>query len=172
MTAEILVLRLIHILGGIFWLGSGLFTSIFLMPVLTASGPAAGPIMMGLQQRRLFNVLPIVALLTIASGLRLMWITSAGFAPAYFASGTGRTLAWGGAAAIVGFVLSVLVARPATVRAMKLSASLAAAPDSRTRETITAKLTRLRRLGTIASMAAVIMVVLSAAAMATARYIP
>jgi uncharacterized membrane protein len=168
--AEIMVLRLIHILGGIFWLGSGLFTTFFLMPALTASGPAAAQVMSGLQQRRLFNVLPIVALLTIASGLRLMWITSAGFAPAYFASGTGRTFVWSGAAAILGFLSSVVVARPATVRAMKLAASLGTAPDS-AREAITARLARLRRIATIASIVAVALVGLAAAGMAVARYV-
>ncbi|MEX2109031.1 MAG: hypothetical protein WD802_00310 [Gemmatimonadaceae bacterium] len=170
MTAEILVLRLVHILGGIFWVGSGLFTTFFLMPALAASGPAAGQVMAGLQQRRLFTVLPIVALLTIASGLRLMWIMSAGFAPAYFASGPGRTYVWSGAAAIIGFLISVGVARPVTVRAMKLSASLATAPDS-AREGITARLAGLRRLATIASIIAVALVVLAAAGMAIARYV-
>lgn len=170
MTAEILVLRLIHILGGIFWVGSGLFTAFFLMPALAASGPAAGQVMAGLQQRRLFTVLPIVALLTIASGLRLMWIMSAGFAPAYLASGTGRTFVWSGAAAIIAFLVSVGVARPATVRAMKLTASIATAPDS-AREGITAQLAGLRRRAMIASIIAVALVVLAAAGMATARYV-
>jgi hypothetical protein len=170
MTAEILVLRLVHILGGIFWVGSGLFTILFLMPALAASGPAAGKVMAGLQQRRLHIVMPIVALLTIASGLRLMWIMSAGFAPAYFASGVGRTFAWSGAAAIVSFLLAVGVARPASVRSMKLSASLATAADS-AREAISAQLAGLQRRAMIASIIAVALVVLAAAGMAVARYV-
>jgi hypothetical protein len=126
--------------------------------------------MTGLQQRRLFMVLPIVALLTIASGLRLMWIMSAGFAPAYFASGTGRTFMWSGVAAVLAFLISVAVARPVTVRAMKLAESLATASDS-AREGITARLARLRRIATISSIIAVALVVLAAAGMAVARYV-
>ena len=72
MSTELVVLRLVHILGGIFWLGSGLFTTFFLIPALGRAGPAAaGPVMGALQQRRLFTVLPVVALLTILSGVRL-----------------------------------------------------------------------------------------------------
>ena len=123
MTAEILVLRLVHILGGIFWVGSGLFTTFFLVPALASSGPSAGPVMTALQRRHLFTALPVSALLTILSGLRLMWIGSAGFAPAYFASASGGTLAASGAAAIVAFLLALLVARPAAVRAARLGAA-------------------------------------------------
>jgi uncharacterized membrane protein len=170
MTAEILVLRLVHILGGIFWVGSGLFTTFFLMPALAASGAAAGQVIAGLQQRRLHIVMPIVGLLTIASGLRLMWIKSAGFAPAYFDSGVGRAFAWSGAAAILSFLISVGVARPVTVRAMKLTASLASGPDS-AREAITAQLAGLRRSAMVASIIAVALVVLAAAGMAIARYV-
>ena len=109
MSAEILVLRVVHVLGGVFWLGSGLFTSFFLMPAFAGSGPAAGAVMAGLQRRRLFTVLPIVAVLTILSGLRLMWIASRGFSPVYFESGMGLTLAVSGALAIVGGVLIFVI---------------------------------------------------------------
>src|SRR5688572_115483 len=105
MNAELLVLRLVHIVGGIFWVGSGLFTSLFLLPALARSGPAAGAVMAGLQRRRLFTALPAVAVLTMLSGLRLMWIVSAGFSASWLASATGGTYAASGAAAIVAFVL-------------------------------------------------------------------
>ena len=104
MTAELLLLRLVHILGGIFWVGSGLFTTFFLIPALGRTGPAAaGPVMGALQQRRLFTVLPTVAVLTILSGIRLLQITSAGFSGAYLATLTGRTFLWSGLAAIAAF---------------------------------------------------------------------
>src|SRR5688500_17721761 len=101
--AELIVLRLVHILGAILWLGSGLFTTFFLLPAMTKAGPAvAGPVMAGLQQRRLPTILPIVALLTMLSGIRLMMIVSAG-SPQWFASPMGRTFSISGALAIVSF---------------------------------------------------------------------
>lgn len=171
MDAELLILRLVHVLGGLFWVGSGLFTTFYLMPALATAGPAAGQVMAGLQKRRLFTVLPIIALLTILSGLRLMWITSAGFSSAYLNSSTGRTLIVGGAAAIVAFVLSLLVARPAAVRSASLGASLAGMPEGEPRAAVARELAALRRRTTIASHTAVALLLLAAAAMAVARYL-
>lgn len=171
MHAELLVLRLVHVLGGIFWVGSGLFTTLFLVPVLASSGATAGQVMAGLQQRRLFSVLPIVAFLTIASGLRLMWLTSAGFSAAYFAAPGGLTYALSGLSATVAFLLALLVVRPAAVRSGRLTASLAATADETGRAELTAELGSLRRRGAIASTVVAILLVLGAAGMAVARYV-
>jgi uncharacterized membrane protein len=171
MTAELLVLRLVHVLGGIFWVGSGLFTALFLVPALAGVGPAAGQVMGGLQRRRLFTVLPVVALLTIASGLRLMWIGSGGFDAAYFASAPGGTFAASGLAAIAAFLLSLLVSRPAAVRAAGLGAAIAAAPDEARRAALAAQLERTRRRGGLASNAGALLLVLAAGGMAVARYL-
>ena len=55
MIAELLVLRVVRVLGAIFWLGSGLFTTLFLIPAPAQAGPAAAPVMGALQGRRLFR---------------------------------------------------------------------------------------------------------------------
>jgi uncharacterized membrane protein len=170
MSAEFLVLRLIHILSGIAWLGSGLFTSFFLIPALSSSPAVMGQVLAGLQRRRQFLVLQIVAALTILSGLRLMWIDSAGFAAGYFATRTGTTFAIGAGAAIVAAVLSFGVARPAVVRAGAIAASLAGSTDAAERERLAAQVDRLRRRGTIASALGVGFGLLAASGMAIARY--
>jgi hypothetical protein len=72
MYAEVLILRLVHILSGIIWVGSGTYTSFFLVPALSSSPAVMGQVMAGLQRRRIFLVLQIVAALTILSGLRLL----------------------------------------------------------------------------------------------------
>jgi uncharacterized membrane protein len=169
-TAELFVLRLVHILGGMIWVGAGVFNSFFLLPALAQAGPAAGQVLAGLQRRRVFTFLPIVALLTILSGVRLMQLTSGGFSPAWFASPPGRTYAWSGVAAIVGFVVGIVVARPAAIRAASIGATLAATTDAVARAPLTAKLERLRRTSSIASSISVGLVVLAAAGMAVARY--
>lgn len=171
MSAELFVLRLVHILGGIFWVGSGLFTTFFLIPALGTVGPAAaGPVMGALQARRLFTVLPVVALLTILSGLRLFQLVSAGFAPAYLSSRTGQTFMWSGIAAIAAFLLSLLVARPAAVRTGKLSAAMASLPEDQ-RAASAAEMERLRRRNMVASVAATVLLIGAAAGMAVARYL-
>ena len=44
--AELIVLRLVHVLGGIFWVGAGLFNMVYLGPAMAAAGPAAAGSMM------------------------------------------------------------------------------------------------------------------------------
>jgi hypothetical protein len=171
MIAEMLVLRLVHILGGIFWVGSTLFTSLFLLPALAQSGAGAGQVMAALQQRRVFIILPIVAVLTIASGLRLMWITSVGFSPAYFNSPVGRTFALSGAAAIVAFVIGILAGRPAAMRAAALGRTLATTTDASTRGSLESELTRVRRRAAVAGMVVLVLLLLGAGGMAIARYL-
>jgi uncharacterized membrane protein len=168
--AEILILRLIHILSGIMWVGSGLYTGFFLGPALSSSPAVMGQVMAGLQRRRVFLVLQIVAALTILSGLRLLWIDSAGFAESYMATGRGRTFSIGAGAAIISAVLSFGVGRPAMVRAGAIAASLASA-DVTERTRLTPKLDSLRRRATIASTLAVGFGLLAASAMAIARYV-
>jgi uncharacterized membrane protein len=170
MSAELIVLRLVHILGGIFWLGSGLFSTLFLVPALGQVGTAAGPLMGALQQRRLFTVMPVVAVLTILSGLRLFQIVSGGFAPAYMSSRTGQTFLWSGIAAILSFLVGILVARPAGVRAGQLAAALANLPEDQ-RPGRLAEVDRLRRRGGIAGTVAMVLLVGAAAGMAVARYL-
>ncbi|MEP7002862.1 MAG: hypothetical protein ABI969_20385 [bacterium] len=170
MIAELLVLRFVHVVGGIFWVGSALFTALFLAPALTTAGVNAGQVFAALGKRRLFVALPLVALLTIASGARLMWIMSGGFTSSYTASGTGRTLMMSGAAAVGAFLLSVLVSRPTAVRSAHLASTLATASAAE-RAGIAARAAALRRRGGMSSMIAVALLVLAAAGMSIARYV-
>jgi hypothetical protein len=166
--AELIILRLIHILGGILWLGSGLFSLFFLQPALTKAGPAAaGPIMANLQQRRMFTILPIVALLTILSGIRLMMIVSAG-SPQWFESPMGRTFSISGALAILSFLAAILIARPATVRMGKLSQS--SVPDGGSKEARDAQIRTLQRRAAWSTQIAMALLILAASGMAVARY--
>lgn len=170
MIAELLVLRVVHVLGAIFWLGSGLFTTFFLIPALGRAGPAAAPVMGALQARRLFTWLPVVALLTLLSGFRLLWITSAGFSSAYLGSAIGQVFLWSGVLATLAFVVGMLIARPAGVKVGQLSASLASRTDAE-RAALMPELERLRRRNTVGMLAATVMLVVAAIGMAVARYL-
>jgi uncharacterized membrane protein len=171
MAFELIILRLVHILGGIFWVGSALFTTFFLIPALGTIGPAAGQVMGALQKRRFMTVMPIVTLLTILSGVRLMWISSAGFSGAYFTTAGGRTYASGGLAAILSFLLGIIVIRPAMTNAARLGAALAAAADDAARAALSAQTQALRQRGALASAVATVLIIVAAVAMAIARYV-
>jgi uncharacterized membrane protein len=166
--AELIALRLIHVLAGIFWVGSGLFTAFFLAPALKTAGPAAaGAVMTGLQKRSLYTVLPVSAVLTMLSGIRLMMIVSAGNAH-WFQHRSGHTYSVSAAMGILAFILSMVVARPAAVKMGKLGQ--AAASDGASKQALAAEMQSLQRRMTMSTMVAVVLLILAAAGMAIARY--
>jgi len=171
MIAELLVLRLVHVLGGILWVGGSLLNVLFFVPALGAAGPAAGPVMGHLRARRLHVIMPVVALLTVLSGLRLLWIVSGDFQAAWFATGAGATYTVSGALALIAFLIGVAWVAPAARRMGGIGPALVSAPDDATRASLQAELARmqkqLQRLGTVAT----VMITLAAAGMAVARYV-
>lgn len=169
--AEILVLRVIHVVGGMFWVGGMFFNSFFLMPAMVQAGPAAGPVMGGLQRRKLFVVLPIVALLTILAGLRLLWITSGGFSPDYFATPRGATFAASGGAAIVAFILGVSVSRPAASRMGTLRQAMASTQDAQARAGMEAEMAGLQRRMQRMNSLLNLLLLFAAVGMAVGRYV-
>jgi len=169
---EILVLRLVHVLGGVFWVGAALLNFIYIAPALAAAGPAAaGPVMATLRQRKLFVVLPTVALLTILSGLRLIMITSNGFDARYFQSPVGATFAGAGGLAILAFVLGLALAMPAQKRMAVLGPQIAAATDDASRSAAQAEMGRLQQRLRVIGPVVTGLLLLAAAGMAVARYV-
>ena len=171
MRAEFLVLRFVHIISGIVWVGSGVFVAFFLIPALAANRQIMPQVMEGLQRRRVFIIIPTVGLLAILSGVRLLWIASAGFADSYMQTGPGRTFSLGGAAAIIALLLQVFVSRPAGVKLGSIATQLAASPAEKERERLSAEADRLRRRNAIATLTTVSFGLLAASAMAIARYV-
>ena len=170
MRAEFLVLRLVHIIFGIIWVGSGVFTAFFLIPALAANRQLMPAVMEGLQKRRVFIIVPTAGLLTILAGVRLLWIDSAGFAESYMETGPGRTFSIGGTAAIIALLLQVFVSRPAGAKLGAIAAQLAASPPPNDRERLVVEAERLRRRNAMATLATVLFGLLAASAMAVARY--
>lgn len=169
MQFELLVLRIIHVLGAIFWLGGSTFSSFYLLPAVRQSGAAGGQVLQLLVKRKVFLVFPIVAAITMLAGLRLMMITSRAFGPGYFSRPGGMTYAISAVFAIVAFVLGVSVARPAATRAGKLSQ--ASASDEMSRTQIAAEIAALQRRASLAATFGLGLLWIAAAGMAVARYL-
>ena len=169
MQAELIVLRLIHIVGGMFWVGTSVFTFFFLMPAVMRAGPGvAGPVMAGLQQRRFMLWMPVVALLVILSGLRLMMIVSGGNTH-WFVHRAGHAFSVSGALAIIAFLIGLTYSRPAMSKAAKLGQS--AVSDASTRAAIQDEIRRLQRRSYVGTMIVTWLLLASAAGMAIARYL-
>ena len=169
--AEIIVLRLVHVVGGIFWVGGALLNFLFIAPAFAAAGPAAGPIVAAMRARRMFVVLPTVAVLTLLSGLRLIMIQSNGFEAPYFATGLGRTFALGGAAATLAFVMGITIALPAQKRMAVLGPQIGAAPDDATRASLQAEMTRIQARLRVMGPIVTGLLLFAAITMAIGRYV-
>lgn len=167
----IYVLRLLHILSGVFWVGSVLFTARFLMPSLRAAGSAAAPVMAQLGQRKMPLVMMTTALVTIASGIWLMMIVSGGAIGPWMRSGPGRTFALGGTLAIITVVLGMIINMPAANRMAAINQGAMKRGGPPTADEA-AELQRLQRRVGIGMQIVVVLLVLATAAMALARYVP
>lgn len=167
MDVVIGLLRVLHIGLGVFWAGAIFFIVLFLEPSVRGAGPAGGAVMAGLQRRRLMLVLPLVALLTIASGFALYWLLWG----AALGTTAGMTLGTGGVASVVAFLVGWFAMRPAQLEAGRLGAALAGMPEGPERAETASRLDalggRIRTAGrSIAALLAVAVL-----AMALARYL-
>ena len=101
----ILTLRLIHIVGGIFWVGSAFLMNLFVGPTLRATGDAgrqfAGHFM---GKTRFVTAMNISVFATILAGFTLYGIDSQWFTSAWASSGAGMGFGIGAGFAIVGFI--------------------------------------------------------------------
>lgn len=165
-----IILRLVHVALGVFWAGTLLFIVIFLEPSVRAVGPDGARVMQALQRRQLLNVLPVVAALTILSGLALYWEVSGGLTPGWVHSPVGVTLTIGAVAALIAFVIGVFVMRASTLRAGRLGAQLPQMPEGDERAKMMAQVDALRvRARTSARWVAAFLAV-AVVTMAVARY--
>ena len=171
MSLMIYILRLLHILSGVFWVGSVLFSARFLMPSLLAAGSAAAPVMAQLGQRKIPLVMMTTAFVTIASGIWLMMLVSGGAIGLWMRSGPGRTFALGGALAIITLVLGMIINAPAAKRMAVINQGAAKRGGPPTPDEA-AELERLQRRVGIGAQIVPVLLVLATAAMALARYVP
>ena len=169
MHAELLILRIIHVVGAVIWAGTALFVSFFLLPAMGAAGPAAAPVMGALVKRRLFVIVPAIAVLTMLAGLRLLWLISDGYSAAFFASRPGMTYGTGTVVSIVAFTIFLTVNRPALGKMGPLQQQMAQMPEAE-RAPLMAQLSALRARTAAGSQAIAILLSIAAITMAIGRY--
>ena len=166
----IYVLRILHILSGAFWYGSVIFIARFLMPSIRAAGPAAGPVMAQLNQRKLSLGMMGAAIVNVGSGIWLMFIVSGGAPGPWMQSGMGRSLGIGAAAAILALVAGMVVNAPVTKRMGELSAAIGKRGGPPTPEEA-AEMGRLQQRNGVGTAIIATLLTLAVVAMAVARYV-
>jgi len=111
------LMRLVHILAGIFWVGATLFLAGFLVPAIQAVGPSARPVMSQLmRQRRLQLWINVSMTLAIVAGLVLFGMDSKASGGGFGRSRRGITLSIGALLAIAAAGVGGAMSKPASKR--------------------------------------------------------
>jgi uncharacterized membrane protein len=103
MVFLLIVLRLLHIVSGIFWVGAALILTFFVSPAARATQESGQKFMAHMMQNTPFSKSIIyAALISVLAGLALYWIDSDGLTSAWMTSGPGLGFGLGGLSALLG----------------------------------------------------------------------
>ena len=107
MTWLTILLRVLHIGGGVFWAGGTFLLAGIVEPTARAAGPEGGRFIQRLMGGRFVRAMATAGALAVVAGIWLFSIDSGGFQAAFMRSGVGVILSLGGLcgllAAFVGF---------------------------------------------------------------------
>jgi uncharacterized membrane protein len=169
---DFVVLRLIHVLGGAFWLGAAVTMFLFLQPTARATAPEGQRFMLHLlRDRRFSEVVLVAAILTGVAGAILFWRDTNGLQLESMTQPQGLGFTIGGVAGGIALLLFMFVGYPAGRRLIAVSDRLEAerrAPSDDEQRILAAAQRTLNRTGPTV----VVLLAVAAAAMATARYWP
>jgi uncharacterized membrane protein len=106
----VIVLRLVHIISGIFWVGSGLAFFFFIGPTLGATAEAGQKFAQHLMIKTRFTaILTSSAILTVLAGAVLYWRDSDGLSSNWMHTAQGLGFGVGAFFALIGLVFGTMV---------------------------------------------------------------
>jgi hypothetical protein len=159
MTILHFVIRVTHVLLGVFWAGSVLLMTLFIIPAVEEAGPAGGAVMQGLTKRAMPKVLTFVGLFSILTGIYLLWQLSGHFSGTFMGSSSGILLSIGALFGLIALLIGVHVSRPTVNKLGEIGAKVAASGAPPTPDDV-AEMARLRaRLGMATRLMAIALVV-------------
>ena len=168
MDIYVVILRLIHIFSGIFWVGTNFFSLFFLTPSVIAAGPAGGAVMGRLASSRFPVVIGTAAVLTIVAGSLLFWKDSSGLQTDFLFSPVGITISIGALSGILAAVVSLGFQLPITLRMAAISKEIQASGNPPTPAHMQ-ELQALQKRMPVVSRWGVVLMVIAVIGMATAR---
>jgi uncharacterized membrane protein len=158
------LLRAIHIFVGVFWIGSVLLVTFYLLPASRATGAAGGQVLQELMLRRKLPVHLIWSgFVTILAGVGLYMRNMSLSHGAWARSPMGIGITIVAVAALLGLMVGMIVNGP-TARRMALAGTPGGTPLS---DAERASLARRLQVGTIVTT---LLLVVAVVTMATARY--
>jgi hypothetical protein len=172
MLVLLLILRVIHILGGVFWAGSSFLMTAFVEPTVRGAGDD-GRRFMGrfAAQSGFTTAMLIAASATVAAGLWLWWIVSDGLSRAWLETGRGAGLTIGIVAASIAYVVGYVMQNRSIRRLVAIGGRVAASGGPPSPEQA-AEMTRLTDTVRKGGRIVMVLLLIAVTLMATARYLP
>jgi uncharacterized membrane protein len=166
-----IILRVVHILAGVFWVGSSFFFFFFIEPSVKELGATGEKFVSHLAERKKMPiVITAASAVTVLAGVLLYWRASSGFDLDWIISGPGLGFTLGGVAAILAFAFGLFLIKPAVQRMGAIGQEVATAGGPPT----DAQATEIQRLGArllLIGRIDVVLLTLAVVAMATARFL-
>lgn len=171
MGIALVLLRLIHIFSGVFWAGSAFVLARFVEPSAAATQPESNKFMQYFMGPSGYVISQgIAGPLTVVAGLTLYWIDSGGLQISVITTPFMLGLTVGGIAALVAFYIGFFITRTAALGMSALGKEMQAAGKPPTPDQL-AKMKAFQETLTKASIWGAILLAVTVAAMATARYL-
>ena len=170
MNTLMVILRLLHIFAGVFWVGAALMLTFFISPTVTATQEAGQGFMRHFMGQTKFNLaMWTSAIITVIAGAILYWIDSNGFTSAWMHSGPGIGFGVAAGFALLGLIVGIFQGKNSNAMA-KLGGQIQAQGTPPSPEQA-ARLQSLRKALAIGGMLNATFLILATVGMAIARYI-
>ncbi len=162
-----IILRIIHIFSGVFWVGSAWIMAFFLGPAVQALGADGGKVMGYLMEKLRFSVyITIAAILTVLAGLALYFLH---YGIAGLSTPVGLAFALGGVFGLIALGIGGGMVGPLSGKMTRLGGEIARAGKPPSPAQMAEMAALQKRLGS-ASLWNAIVTSLALLLMATARY--
>ena len=167
MDYYLLLLRILHIGGGVYWVGGVLIMAFYISPTVAATAESGQKFVTYLMNNKKFSAgMTRGGMLTILAGFLLYWHDSSGFTSPWMRSGAGIGFGVGAGFALIGFIFGILVGRK-TKAMVQLGAQFQGKPTDEQMQ----QMQSLKKQQTTYLNLSVVMLVLALWAMAIARYL-
>lgn len=170
---EFVVLRLLHIVSGAYWVGASVFLAFILEPTLTEMGPSVkGPVMMRLSKRIAISIFT-AAVITVVMGVVLSLRLKSGALDTWFDTGWGYAI-------LLGFIASILavITGSMTGQTVQQMSKMTARAQARSKDDdgpppreVLARMQALGKRLTNLSRSTAVLTVIGVGTMASARFV-
>lgn len=167
----LLLLRVVHVLLGVFWAGAIMFVGLLLMPSVRDAGPDGGKVMLALMRRGYMSVIPVVAILTMVSGLWLYWSNMTLAGPEWAGSMAARVYGLGAVASLIAFIIGFAVLRRNALKLRVIMEALPSTPEGPARAALMADMNAPRAKMMAAAPWVAGLLAVATICMAVARYV-